>query len=194
MEETIVSFVSQLSMTTEQITVIAKTVPEVWDRRQYLIEADQERFEQQIKELEMEAQLTVMKLKYLESETAIKYMEGDLVNIGQKIKALETTKDKKNTIEPINMSQITSRVTYFLENLDKLLLKQIDPVKKVQFFAAIFDRIPTYEEIKTGTKNSAILPGVNALFQLAMSTKPVMVAPPRLELGTRGSSGRCSTN
>ena len=44
-----------------------------------------------------------------------------------------------------------SRVKYFLENLDELLVKQIDPVKKAQFFSVFFDRIPTYGELKTGT-------------------------------------------
>jgi len=38
---------------------------------------------------------------------------------------------------------------YFLENLNKLLFKQINPVQKAQFFGVFFDRIPTYEEIKT---------------------------------------------
>ena len=194
MEETIVEFVSQLTMSPEHIELVTQTVMNEWDRRQHLIEADQEQLDEQIKELEMEAHLTVKKLKYLESETAIKYMEGDLVSLEQKIQDLRAAKAQKNDAEPVNMSQIMSRVRYFLENLDKLLLKQIDPVKKAQFFAAIFDRIPTYEEIKTGTKNSAILPGVNALFCLSSTVVPGMVAPPRLELGTRGSSGHCSTN
>jgi hypothetical protein len=75
-----------------------------------------------------------------------------------------------------------------------LLLKQIDPVKKAQFFAILFDQIPKYEELKTRTTNHALLTGVNELFQLAHAHKPGMVAPPRLELGTQGSSGLCSTN
>ena len=116
------------------------------------------------------------------------------MNIEQKLNQLKTTKEKKTTEEPINMSQVIGRVKYFLENLDKLLLKQIDPVKKAQFFAVLFNRIPTYEELKTGTKNNALLTGVNELFRLTVDPKLGMVAPPRLELGTQGSSGLCSTN
>lgn len=92
------------------------------------------------------------------------------------------------------MNQVMSRVKYFLENLDKVLVKQIDPVKKAQFFGVFFERIPTYEEIKTGTENKALITGIAELFKLGDPDNPIMVAPPRLELGTQGSSGLCSTN
>ena len=55
-------------------------------------------------------------------------------------------------------------VKYFLENLDKLLVKQIDPIKKAQLFGVIFNRLPKYEEIKTGNKNMSLITGVNELF------------------------------
>lgn len=116
------------------------------------------------------------------------------MNIERKIQAINTEKEAKIAEEPVDMAKIMPRVTYFLEHLDKLLVQQIDPVKKAQFFGVFFDRIPTYEEIKSRTKNSAVLPGVNALFQVITTAVPGLVAPPRLELGTRGSSGRCSTS
>lgn len=83
------------------------------------------------------------------------------------------------TQEPADMGKIMSRVKYFLENLDQLLVKQIDPIKKAQLFSVFFDRIPTYEELKTGTENSAILTGVRKLFELSDPNLSVMVAPPR---------------
>jgi site-specific DNA recombinase len=194
LEATVIAFVKQLMMTPEQIEIITSRVTDEWERRLQNIEADLASYDEQIKQLELEAELTVKKIKYLESETAIKYMEGDLVSIEQKMQQLGAEKDKKALKKPVNMGQVVERVKYFLENLDKLLLKQIDPVKKAQFFSVFFDRIPTYEELKTGTAKGAILTGVNELFRLADPSLPVMVAPPRLELGTQGSSGLCSTN
>jgi site-specific DNA recombinase len=194
LEATVVEFVKHIMLTPGQIELTTRTVMNEWERRQQSVEADLKRFDEQIKELELEAEITVKKLKYLESETAIKYMEGDLVGIEQKIKQLQAGREKKATEEPVNMAQVVGRVKYFLENLDKLLLKQIDPVKKAQFFGVFFERVPTYEELKTGTTNKALLTGMSELFQLAHRNKPGMVAPPRLELGTQGSSGLCSTN
>jgi hypothetical protein len=87
-----------------------------------------------------------------------------------------------------------SRVKYLFEDLDKVLVKQIDPVKKAQFFGVFFERIPTYEELKTRTENKALITGMAELLRLGHRNKPGLVAPPRLELGTQGSSGLCSTN
>lgn len=68
---------------------------------------------------------------------------------------MKTEREKKANQNPVNMGQIMDRVKYFLENLDNILVKQIDPVKKAQFFGVFFDRIPTYEEIKTGTEKGS---------------------------------------
>ena len=194
LEANVIEFVKHISMSQDQIDLVTKLVVDEWNRRQQMVEAEIERFDMQIKELEAEAALTVKKLKVLESPTALKFMEKDLMDIEQKVKQLQVERDKKANQKPVNMRQVVGRVKYFLENLDKVLVKQIDPVKKAQFFSVFFDRLPTYEEIKTRTANQAFLPGVNELFQLAMTVKPGMVAPPRLELGTQGSSGLCSTN
>jgi DNA polymerase-2 len=37
------------------------------------------------------------------------------------------------------------------EIMDKLMLKQIDPIKKAQFFGVLFNQIPRYSEISSGT-------------------------------------------
>lgn len=194
LEATVVEFVKNITLPQEQIDLIATSVMAEWDKRQEHHAADLVRYDTQIKELELEAEMTVKKLKMIESETAIKYMEADLMNIEQKIRDLRTEKGKKTSEKPINMERIVARVKYFLEHLDELLVKQIDPIKKAQFFGVFFDRIPTYAELKTGTQNAAKLTEVSKLFELADLNLPGLVAPPRLELGTRGSSGRCSTN
>ena len=194
LEKTVLQFVQRISLTNQQVDMISNAVMTEWERRLKYIEEDVVTFDTQIKELQVEAEMTVRKLKMVESETAIKYMENDLLSIEKRIRELTAEKEAKMTQEPADMGKIMSRVKYFLENLDQLLVKQIDPIKKAQLFSVFFDRIPTYEELKTGTENSAILTGVRKLFELSDPNLSVMVAPPRLELGTRGSSGRCSTN
>ena len=116
------------------------------------------------------------------------------MSIEQKVRDINVAKEQKATPNPVDMGKIVGRVKYFLENLDKLLLQQIDPVKKAQFFGVFFNRIPTYEEIKTGNKNPAKITEVSKLFGLADLSLPILVAPPGLEPGTQGSSSLCSTN
>ena len=194
LEDTIVDFVKRISFPQEQIDFMCNLVTTEWQRRQQAVEDELVRYDVQIKELEKEAELSIRKFKVIESETVIKYMEKDLVNIEQKIKELKAERDKKAGQESVNMEQVVGRVKYFLERLDKVLVKQIDPVKKAQFFGVFFNRIPTYEELKTRTENKALITGIAELFQLGDPDKLGLVAPPRLELGKQGSSGLCSTN
>ncbi len=113
LEDAIVEFVKRITLPQEQIDFVTQLVVTEWERRLKTVEDDLVRFDEQIKELEMEAELNVRKIKYLESETVIKYMEKDLVSIEQKVKQLRAERDKKAAQEPINMSQVMGRVTYF---------------------------------------------------------------------------------
>jgi len=191
LEATVTEFIRCISLKPEQIDLIVTAVMSEWERREQRVEADMTQLNQQIKELEAEAEATVRKLKMVESETAIKYMEADLMSIERKIHAINIAKQKKTT-KTVDMGKIVGRVKYFLENLDKLLLQQIDPVKKAQFFGVFFDRIPTYAEIKTGTENPAKITEVSKLFGLTDLLFPVLVAPPRPRFARALRHARCS--
>ena len=78
-------------------------------------------------------------------------MEEDLMHIETQIQQLESDKKAIAGVDMSKIERIVSRVKFFLENMDKLMLKQIDPVKKAQFFGVLFDRIPRYSEINSGT-------------------------------------------
>jgi hypothetical protein len=185
LESTVLDFIKRISLSEQQIEIISNAVMTEWERRLRSVEDDIAVFDKQIQELELDAEMTVRKLKMVESETAIKYMEQDLLSIEKRLRELKAEKEAKMTEEPADMGKIMKRVKYFLENLDQLLVKQIDPIKKAQFFSVFFDRIPTYEELKTGTENSAILTGVRKLFELSDPQLLGLVAPPRLELGEK---------
>lgn len=93
-------------------------------------------------------------------------MKGRIDNaiLEGQIKELQALKAQKEAEKPADAAKILDRVRYFLGHLDELLIKQIDPVKKAQLFGALFDRLPTYEEIKPGTpKNTPFYRGVSGL-------------------------------
>ena len=58
-----------------------------------------------------------------------------------------------------------------MEHLSELLLGLCNPLRKAAFFAAIFNKIPTYDEIKFGTHKNSPLPEVNELFRIRMDDK-----------------------
>ena len=72
-------------------------------------------------------------------------------------------------------------VKYFLEHLDYLLLQQIDPIKKANFFGLLFDKTPTYAEIESGTNLKSEITGLNELFRFKNMNKSLMVREKGLE-------------
>ena len=59
-----------------------------------------------------------------------------------------------------------SEAKYILEHRAELLLDLCNPLRKAAFFGAIFNKIPTYEQIDFRTHEKSSLPEVNELFRL----------------------------
>lgn len=186
MEARILDFISCLQVNQEQIERVMSVIESEYNRRQEVIQGEIDTLEGRLQALQVEAEATVGKIKLLTNQTAIKYMEEELMNIEQQINALEAQKNKKQDEKPVEIKPIMQRVRYFLEHLDELLVKQIDPVRKAQFFGAIFDKPPTYEEINSGTLKTPLFTGVNPVFKLAYAQKSLMVTPGRIELPLPG--------
>jgi hypothetical protein len=70
---------------------------------------------------------------------------------------------------------------YFLEHLEYLLLQQMNPVAKAGYFGVLFDKAPTYEEIKFGTPKTAAAIELNRLFSLKINN----------DVHLAGANGRC---
>lgn len=116
-----------------------------------------------------------------EMKTIRKFLE-----LEKQVTLLNEQRETKTNQNPANFSIVIARVRYFLEQLDELLLKQIDPIKKAQFFAAIFDKLPSYEEIKSGTRKTPLFTGVNPVFETLLLSKSDMVISPGIEPGLPG--------
>ncbi len=165
-DETITRFIQNMQIAPERIDELVKAIITEWDKRQAVDETASETLDVRIESLQTQAQLAVEKIKVLSSETALKYMEEDLMRIEQELVQLKQQKEEESKKKPTDIRVIMAYVKYFLEHLDFLLLKQIDPIKKANLFSLFFDNPPTYEEIKFGTQKIAQTPGVNELFRL----------------------------
>ena len=62
------------------------------------------------------------------------------------------------------------------------MTKQIDPVKKAQFFGLLFSKAPTYEEIKSGTPQKGLLhPLLDIIKDPSITNESLMVTPRGIE-------------
>ena len=181
MESKILEFIGCLQVNEEQIDRVMAVIEAEYNQREQAVEMELNKIDDRLKALRADADATVNKLKLLTNPTALKYMEEELMKIEQQISALEAQKEKQITQKPVEIKPIMARVRYFLEHLDELLVKQIDPVKKAQFFGAIFNKLPTYEEINSGTQKTPLFTGVNSVFKLAHSENSLMVIPGGIE-------------
>lgn len=108
-------------------------------------------------------------------------MEDDLVRLEQQIEKLTKEKERKEAARPNDLERILARARHFVENMDELIVKQIDPIKKARLFKAIFDRLPTCDDLENRTTKTPLLQGVNPFFQLLKDEKSLMVTPRGVE-------------
>ena len=186
MDERILQFISRIKVNQEQIDTLLSTVRQEFERKQALSGDDVVALEKHIRALKGEAEAALGKIMILSNQTAIAYLENEIEQIHHKITKLEKEKEQMKHKKPINIDRILSRVRYYLEHLDLLLLKQQDPHKKAQLFGVLFDQLPTYDDLDYGTQKTPLFTGVNSVFKALQLEKSLMVTSRRIELRLPG--------
>ena len=182
MDERILQFISRIKVNQEQIDTLLSTVRQEFERKQALSGDDAIALDKRIQALKGEAEAALGKIMILSNQTAIAYLENEIEQIHQKITKLEKEKEQMKHKKPININRILSRVRYYLEHLDLLLLKQQDPHKRAQLFGVLFDQLPTYDDLDYGTQKTPLFTGVNSVFKALQLEKSLLVIPRRVEL------------
>ena len=169
-DKTLEDFVRTITVKPEYVDDIIAAIAELWRERQAKqLEANQQRLEHR-QSLQNQIRATMDRMRVVTSETALKYLEEDIVNAENKLANL----DKEIANQPnlqAEFDQVLQYAKYILEHLPELLLDLCNPLQKAAFFAAIFSRIPTYDEIKFGIHKNSSLPEVNELFQIRTEYK-----------------------
>ena len=132
---------------------MVKAVNDEWYKRTKASNQEQLNIDTKIAELKMQARMAIEKIKYLTSETAIKYMESEVVKAEQQLSKLMEEKEK--TVGPYDMKLVMAYIKYFLEHMEELLLSGSDPLLQASYFGVLFDKAPTYQEIFSGTPQLA---------------------------------------
>ena len=175
-DETIMNFVKSLQIDPAKLDDLMNAVVSIWDKKQQELKKDEFVIDNRINDLQTQTQLLIEKIKILSSSTAIQYLEKDLIKNEEEIAKLEQVKIDNQIVEkPVNACVVAAYVKYFMEHLDKLLVHLCNPVNKANYFSVLFDKAPTYQEIKDGTQKIARLPEVNELFK-ALNCDKVFLA------------------
>ena len=191
-EQTITNFVRQVTYDHERIDELLAAIEIVWNKRNESVVQDDHKIEARITALRAQIEALVDKIRLLSSETAIKYIEEDITKAEQEIQTLIEERDRRSTEKPVDFAVVKQYLKYFLQHMEELLVKQIDPIKKANFFGLLFNAAPTYEEILSGNKNFGDLPKLNELFRLKNVDSGNLVHPAGFEPATFGTGNQRS--
>lgn len=181
--ETVVdSFMTGIEISPARMDDVFRAIEVCWEKSQAQHEAMLLNIDQQIEDVQGEITVTVQKLKVLSSDTAIKFMEADLIKLEKKLEALEQEKSQKESKKPVDIGTLLTRAKYMVEHFEELVVKQMNPIKKAHFFGAIFDTPPSFERIKGGTQKTPLLTGVSPIFRLKADEISHLVISRRIEL------------
>ncbi|HCH59035.1 MAG TPA: hypothetical protein DEV73_00295, partial [Candidatus Zambryskibacteria bacterium] len=88
-----------------------------------------------------------------------------LIKAEAEVHQLEEEKLKQaKIVNTLNMNNVMEHIGYFLEHLEELLIDTANPLKRAAFFGLIFDSMPTYAELSSGTPKLAPYLGLKQYF------------------------------
>ena len=159
----------------------------VWEKKHESVKEDTKAFQKRIDSLTRQKYAIIDKIKVVSSLTAIEMLEADLVKTDEEISKLEVSKNETDkSTEAIDIHKIVAYVKYFMEHLQELLVDLCNPTLKAQYFSVLFDKAPTYKEIKAGTQKESVLPEVNELFSALNVQSSLMVTSRGIEPRLQG--------
>jgi hypothetical protein len=77
----------------------------------------------------------------------------------------------------VDIDLVLQYAKYLLKHLSEILLDLFNPLRRAAFFGAIFNEMPSYQDLVFETHEKSPLPGVNGLFQLAAISKSTFGGP-----------------
>ena len=169
-DKTIEDFVRAITIKPEYVDYVIAAIAELWRERQTgQIDANRQRLEHR-DSLQSQIKVAVDRMRIVTSETALKYLEEDIVSVEKELAELDEEIARQPNLQA-EFDQVLQYAKYILEHLSELLLDLCNPLRKAAFFGAIFNRLPTYDEINFGTHKNSPPPEVNELFQIRTEYK-----------------------
>jgi flagellar biosynthesis chaperone FliJ len=164
LELRVLEFVGGLEFSQQDIDTLFAAIKAAYDKRLAYYESQISLIDGKIASLDQQARSMAKNFATI-APSAQQYLNEELEDVDKQIKQLSLERMEMESKKPMNIDKVIARVKYFVENLDKLIVKQIDPVKKAQFFGLIFKSLPTYADLCDRNQNSPLFTGVNPLFQ-----------------------------
>jgi site-specific DNA recombinase len=190
LEQRVLEFVGSLEFSSHDLDTLFDAVKAAYEKRVGHYQAQINMIDGKITDLTQQAREMAKNFATI-VPSAQQYLNEELGDIDKQIKQLSLERMQMEAKKPMNIDHIIARVRYFVENLDELVVKQIDPVKKAQFFGLIFRTLPTYDDLGGRNQKTPLFTGVNPLFQAIAGDNFPMVTPAGFEPAIFWMRTRC---
>lgn len=185
LELRVLEFVGGLEFSQQDIDTLFAAIKAAYDKRMAYYNAQIGIIDSKINDLTQQARSMAKNFATI-APSAQQYLNEELEDVDKQIKQLSLERMDMESKKPMNIDRVIARVKYFVENLDELVVKQIDPVKKAQFFGLIFKVLPTYADLCGRNQKTPLFTGVNPLFQAITGNNFPLVTSRRIELRLPG--------
>ncbi len=184
------TFVKKLKFHPEVTKSLRTVILDRYHEKQASLLEDVSSVGQSIVDLQAQKADAVRAFKAATSDFMRQEMEKQAEELDQQIKGTKKVRNKLE-IDEEDIEAFIKQVKYIMEHPFELLLKPANIKQQQALFALVFEELPTYEEITSGT------PKLRWIFELSSQNanhQSVLVRPPGLEPGTLSLKGICSTN
>lgn len=192
-DRTIEEFVKSLRISEEYINELMEFIGEAFDKRQLDTHKDSVTLDLRLTQLQNQIRMNVDKIKMVSSETAIKYLEEDINKLEAEIAEIRIKRQTKEEQKPVDMEKMKAYAHYFLAHLEELLLHYGSPIQQAKYFGVIFNEVPTYEDIVSGTPDCSKITGVNEVFKAKNNNLGLMAGAEGFEPPDAGTKTQCLT-
>lgn len=149
LDEAVDAFVDRASIKQLCVPTLIEAVMAEWQKRQTERKTHTNIRKVQVKDLRMQANLIVERIRYCVPET-IPYLEAELRRTEAKIAAMTTELPSKESQAP-NDALIKAYASYFAAQPRQLLFNEGNAEDKARYFGLLFEALPTYEEVASCT-------------------------------------------
>ena len=150
-EATVERFVKSLHVNEAYMDDFQSKILKEWNKRNSMHMDEIEIINEKIKALQYESRQSMDKIKYLNNETAIKFIEEEIVRVENEVENLEYEKSQIKVEKPLEIEDIMRYTRYFFEHLDLLILQQSNQQAKANFFSLIFTETPSFKDLSFRT-------------------------------------------
>lgn len=172
----ITSFVCNVRFTDEYVMQFRETVLREFEKRRTNALSDGLAFDEYITKVEMEQKNISEQIEKLTLAPLIRKQEEKYARLEQDLDKAKTAKAKHERTK-LEAQRVIDEFNYFMEHTEKLLMGSTNPLQNAAMFGLLFDELPTYDELISGTAKLCCLFKLKDAYEVSNSEFAARLGP-----------------